>query len=154
MSSFTLYLPYANLYHTLLDYHIYLMGQVTCGRWCILNLLRSSCSTSLSPPLDMGNPRVGMHLHPHHRVCQSTSSSCWPCKTSSWGCSWRTTQDVGQPPTTSLPAGHGFILLRLLGNSPATPLRADDPTRHPSMSHCLPLWSKCHDSMAIFSKTG
>jgi hypothetical protein len=54
--SFTLYLPYASLHHTLLDFHMYLILQVTYVRWCILDPLRSPCLTSLGHPLDMGSP--------------------------------------------------------------------------------------------------
>jgi hypothetical protein len=32
-----MYLPYASLHYTLLDYHMYLMVQVTYGRWCVLD---------------------------------------------------------------------------------------------------------------------
>jgi hypothetical protein len=54
MSSFTLYLPNVSLHHT-----IYLMMQVTYGRWSLLDQPRSYCLTSPSHPLAMGNPPCG-----------------------------------------------------------------------------------------------
>jgi hypothetical protein len=133
MFSFALHLPYASLHHTLLDFHMYLIVQVTYGRWCVLDPLRSPCLTSLGHPLDMGRPRmvchVGLHLHLHHRIHWSNSSNCWH---PNWAHEdarrkWRT--PWGRPPATSLIAGHGFVLLKLHGDSPATLLKVDRPTQ-------------------------